>query len=215
MATAGKKERQMDAPASILLIDYRVETFADWKAVFDADPMDRAAHGVDRYWIHRDPDDPSHHLLGMAFATLQQARAFREAMAPVWDVSGAAQYWILQETDAASAGDATPLPEPTSTKPLQHFAYKLMPPRPTFPADMTDGEASIMQQHFAYWKPFEERGIVVVLGPVLDPAGTWGLGIVAAESEDAMRALAADDPAVKTGMSTFEVWSMADPFVRS
>jgi uncharacterized protein YciI len=80
---------------------------------------------------------------------------------------------------------------------------------------MTDGEAAIMQQHFTYWKPLEERGIVVLLGPVLDPAGTWGLGIVAAESDADIRALATDDPAVKSGMSTFEVWPMADPFIRS
>jgi uncharacterized protein YciI len=198
----------MDAPESILLIEYRVESLADWKAMFDADPMDRAAHGVVRYWIHRDPDDPNHHLLGMAFATLEQARAFREAMAPVWDVSGAGQSWLLQEGNAGAV-------DATSTQPAQHFVYKLRPPRPTFPADMTDGEAAIMRQHFAYWKPLEERGIVVALGPVLDPAGTWGLGIVAAESDADIQALAADDPAVKSGMSTFEVWPMADPFIRS
>jgi uncharacterized protein YciI len=206
----------MDAPASILLIDYRVESFAKWKAVFDADPMERSTHGVVRYWIHRDADDPNHHLLGMAFATVEQATAFREAMTPVWDVSGAGQSWILEETESGSTDSGGPgSPEPTAIKPLQHFVYKLIPPRPTFPADMTSGEAAIMQQHFAYWNQFEERGIVAVLGPVLDPAGTWGLGIVAAETEDDVRALAADDPAVRSGMSTYEVWPMADPFVRS
>jgi hypothetical protein len=39
---------------------------------------------------------------------------------------------------------------------------------------MTDA-AAIMDQHFAYWTRFEEHGIVVVLGPVLDPSGMCGL----------------------------------------
>ena len=70
-----------------------------------------------------------------------------------------------------------------------------------------------MAEHFAYWERFEQRGQVVVLGPVLDPAGTWGLGIIEGETDDAVRAIALEDPAVKSGMSTFEVLAMADPFV--
>jgi uncharacterized protein len=89
------------------------------------------------------------------------------------------------------------------------------PPRPTFPVDITDAEAAIMEQHFAYWSRFEQRGIVVVLGPVLDPSGTWGLGVIAADDQNGISALGAEDPAVKSGMSTFEVYAMADPFIRS
>ena len=72
-----------------------------------------------------------------------------------------------------------------------------------------------MEQHFAYWSRFEQRGIVVVLGPVLDPSGTWGLGVIAADDQNDISALGAEDPAVKSGMSTFEVYAMADPFIRS
>jgi uncharacterized protein YciI len=81
--------------------------------------------------------------------------------------------------------------------------------------DITDAEAAIMEQHFAYWSRFEQRGIVVVLGPVLDPSGTWGLGVIAADDQNGISALGAEDPAVKSGMSTFEVYAMADPFIRS
>ena len=81
---------------------------------------------------------------------------------------------------------------------------------------MTGAEAAIMQQHFAVnWKRFEQRGIVVVLGPVLEPSGTWGLGVVAGDDPNDINALGAEDPAVKSGMSTFEVYAMADPFIRS
>ena len=55
---------------------------------------------------------------------------------------------------------------------------------------------------------------MVVIGPVLDPAGTWGLGVIEAATEDEARALALEDPAVSTGLSTFEIHPMMDPFVR-
>jgi uncharacterized protein len=34
---------------------------------------------------------------------------------------------------------------------MPHFLYKLIPPRPTFPADLTEEEGAIMQEHFGYW----------------------------------------------------------------
>ena len=194
---------------SILLIEYRVDDVDGWQAVFDADPMGREAHGVVDWWIHRDPANPNHLMLGMTFASLVQAKTFREALAPVWDVSGATQAWILEPTEASGP------PSRESGAKLDRFVYKLIPPRPTFPADMSEEEAAIMAQHFAYWEQFEERGVVIVLGPVLDPAGSWGLGIIESETEDEVRSIALQDPAVKSGMATFEVAAMADPYVRS
>jgi uncharacterized protein YciI len=197
---------------TILMIDYHVEDFNGWKAMFDADPMDRMSHGVVRHWIFRDTDDPNHLVLRMEFADAEQAKAFREALAPIWEVSGAGQAWILEQVEHVE----TPSTGRTvGTSPTNYFVYKLIPPRPTFPVDMTDAEAAIMDQHFAYWRRFEERGIVVVLGPVLDQSGTWGLGVIAADDPNDISALGAEDPAVKSGMSTFQVYPMADPFVRS
>jgi hypothetical protein len=34
---------------------------------------------------------------------------------------------------------------------MNHFLYKLIPPRPSFPADMFEAEGAIMQAHFGYW----------------------------------------------------------------
>ena len=197
---------------TILMIDYQVEDFNRWKAVFDSDPMDRTSHGVVKHWIYRDPDDPNHHVLGMEFVAAEQTKAFREALAPMWEVSGAGQAWILEQSEQAEAH--TPMRN-VAAKPTSYFVYKLIPPRPTFPVDITDAEAAIMEQHFAYWSRFEQRGIVVVLGPVLDPSGTWGLGVIAGDDPNDINALGAEDPAVKSGMSTFEVYAIADPFIRS
>jgi uncharacterized protein YciI len=185
---------------TILMIEYHVEDFNPWKAVFDSDPMDRTSYGVVKHWIYRDPDDPNHHMLGMEFATAEQAKEFREALAPMWEVSGAGQAWILEQVEEAEAH--SPMRDVGAT-PANHFV------------DITDAEAAIMEQHFAYWNRFEQRGIVVVLGPVLDPSGTWGLGVIAADDENDISALGAEDPAVKSGMSRFEVYAMADPFIRS
>ncbi len=89
-----------------------------------------------------------------------------------------------------------------------HFVYKLIPPRPTFAADMSDGEKAVMGGHFLYWTTLFEGGRVVVFGAVLEPAGVWGLAVVEAESVDEVRAIAEEDPAVKTGTCTFEIGTM-------
>ena len=95
-----------------------------------------------------------------------------------------------------------------------HFVYKLIPPRPTFAADMTGAEAAVMGDHAAYWTTLFEEGSVVVFGVVLEQAGAWGLAVVEADDEEAVRALAADDPAVKTNLCGFEIGMMPQPAVR-
>jgi uncharacterized protein YciI len=60
---------------------------------------------------------------------------------------------------------------------------------------MSDDERAIMQQHLAYWHHFMGKGHVVVFGPVFDPAGVYGLGIVAMESEEALQEFMKNDPA--------------------
>ena len=95
-----------------------------------------------------------------------------------------------------------------------YFVYRLIPPRPTFAMDMDEDEQAVMAEHAAYWNGLFDEGRVAVFGVVLEPAGAWGLAVVEAESEDDVRALASDDPAVKTGMCTFEIGTMPDPSVR-
>lgn len=81
----------------------------------------------------------------------------------------------------------------------KYYAAKLHGPRPTFPHDMTDEEKAIMQQHVAYGRKLMDEGIIIVYGPVLDPAGVYGLGIFCVETEDQLKKLLADDPAAQIG----------------
>jgi uncharacterized protein YciI len=94
----------------------------------------------------------------------------------------------------------------------KHFLIKLIPPRSTFPQDITENEQKIMTEHGAYWTDLMNRGMIIVFGPVFDPKGAWGLGIAEVESEDQIRGLIADDPSVKCGLNTFEIYPIHATF---
>jgi uncharacterized protein YciI len=79
---------------------------------------------------------------------------------------------------------------------------------------MTNEEREIMGRHAAHWQPLIDSGQMVVFGPILDGTGSWGLGVVEAEDEDELRALADRDPVVTTGTATIEMGKMLAGFVR-
>jgi uncharacterized protein len=92
---------------------------------------------------------------------------------------------------------------------MSYFVYRLIPPRPTFgPGDMTDAEAAVMAEHGAYWSQHVATGHAVVFGPVTDPDGNWGLGVVEADSEADVVTLRDADPAVSSGLATAEILAM-------
>jgi uncharacterized protein len=86
------------------------------------------------------------------------------------------------------------------------FFLKLNPPRSTFMADMTAEEKAVMQAHVAYWKPYVESGLVIVLGPVMDPKGGYGIAVVRVDSEDQLNEIIAKDPA--HGLNSYEIHPM-------
>ena len=65
--------------------------------------------------------------------------------------------------------------------------------------DMTPEEQSIMIQHVAYWKPYIENETMLVYGPVMDPKGGFGMGVIAVVDEDQLKKLIAADPAAAIG----------------
>jgi uncharacterized protein YciI len=88
----------------------------------------------------------------------------------------------------------------------QHFFVKLIPHRSTFAQDMTADEREVMIRHGAYWTGLMHKGVVPVFGPVMDPAGAYGIGILEADDEAALRSLLENDPAV--GLNRYEVHPM-------
>jgi hypothetical protein len=88
------------------------------------------------------------------------------------------------------------------------FLVRLIPPRPTFPQDMTTEEGAVMGEHVDYWQGRLEAGEAIVFGPVADPKGAWGLGVVRVADETAVRAFEAGDPAVRKLGMHYEVLPM-------
>ena len=94
----------------------------------------------------------------------------------------------------------------------KYYVLKLLPPRPTFAFDMNDEERAVMQKHIAYWAEYLQKGIAVVYGPVNDPKGPYGIGIVEVDSEEDVKQLIANDPAAK--INTYDVAPMFRAILR-
>ncbi|APR85356.1 Hypothetical protein A7982_10705 [Minicystis rosea] len=88
------------------------------------------------------------------------------------------------------AGAAPAAPERT-------FFCRLIAPRPTFAMDMNAEERALMGEHVAYWMTQMRAGHVIVFGPVGDPKGPWGLGVVRFSDEAAVHAFQAGDPVIR------------------
>jgi uncharacterized protein len=95
-----------------------------------------------------------------------------------------------------------------------YFVYRLIPPRPSFIADMRDEERTIMGQHGQHWQGLMSEGKVLVYGPVRDGTGGWGLGVIEAEDLDEARAMVESDPAISSGMARLEFGPMVTTILR-
>jgi len=92
--------------------------------------------------------------------------------------------------------------------PTSLFLFKLTPPRADFAQTMTAEEQSAMAEHMQYWQRLLHEGLVVVYGPVADPEGVWGLGVLRAADRAEVLAIGERDPSVAAGVNTFEVFEI-------
>jgi uncharacterized protein YciI len=88
------------------------------------------------------------------------------------------------------------------------FFFRLTPPRADFAQTMTPTEQQAMAAHQEYWQQLLRDGRVVVYGPVADPEGVWGLGVLRAVDRAEVLAIAENDPSVTAGINTFEVFEI-------
>jgi len=94
------------------------------------------------------------------------------------------------------------------------FLTRLIPPRPDFPRTMNAEEAAAMAKHAAYCRGLLASGQAVVFGPVADPAGVWGLGVVIAADESAALTMTDADPVIRSGLGLrYEVVPMISAIV--
>lgn len=90
----------------------------------------------------------------------------------------------------------------------QHYYFKLIPPRPSFPHDMTSEERALMEKHSAYFRQHFDLGKLLLYGPVMAPKGAFGLGILEVADEAEARRFGENDPSVRAGLNRFEIYPM-------
>ena len=92
---------------------------------------------------------------------------------------------------------------------MQGFVLRLLAPRPDFATTMTDDERATMSEHVAYWTGQAEEGNVLAFGPVADPAGGWGMGLMRVSGAEEVDGLTANDPVMlAAGGFRYEVLPM-------
>ncbi|MBM6581781.1 hypothetical protein ILT44_16410 [Microvirga sp. BT689] len=95
------------------------------------------------------------------------------------------------------------------------FFCRLVPPRSTFPFDITPDERDVMMRHAEHWRAQAKQGKAIAFGPVLDPKGPFGIGIAEYQTEEELRALWDVDPAVASGRGfTYEIHPMPSVILR-
>jgi len=52
------------------------------------------------------------------------------------------------------------------------------------------------------------KGICIVYGPVFDPNGTYGIGIIEVKDETIVHEIQINDPSVKDGLNRMEIFPM-------
>jgi uncharacterized protein YciI len=65
-----------------------------------------------------------------------------------------------------------------------------------------------MKKHADYFAGLFAAGKVLLYGPVLSPAGTFGIGILEVENEAQAQEIAENDPSVLSGLNRSEVAPM-------
>lgn len=68
----------------MLRIEHDVASYAEWKALFDADPMDRRGSGVTGYRVMRADDAPDRVFVDLEFADADQATAMQQGLLQLW-----------------------------------------------------------------------------------------------------------------------------------
>jgi len=90
-----------------------------------------------------------------------------------------------------------------------YFLCRLIPPRSDFMTTMTADERGIMQAHVGYWSGKVTTGNALVFGPVADPKGGYGIGIIKVADRAEMEALRDADPAMQSGIGfSYDILAM-------
>jgi uncharacterized protein YciI len=87
---------------------------------------------------------------------------------------------------------------------VKYYLCKFIPPRADFLPTMSVDEREWMKQHGDYLNELLEQGVVVAHGPVMDPAGGYGVSLFQIADDREISVLTAEDPIIKNGVGHYE-----------
>ncbi len=95
------------------------------------------------------------------------------------------------------------------------FACRLNPPRPDFAHTLTPDEGVAMGEHARYWSGLHKEGVAVVVGPIDDPKGFWGLAVIEVADADRASEITRAYPAItaEIGLS-YDILSIPQALLR-
>jgi uncharacterized protein YciI len=88
----------------------------------------------------------------------------------------------------------------------KHFLFMIRPTRAGFIDEPTADEERIMGDHFRYLKAALEAGTLLIAGPCLAGADTFGMGVLSMESEIEARVFMEADPSVRGGVQQMTLY---------
>jgi hypothetical protein len=98
---------------------------------------------------------------------------------------------------------------------MAYFFMKLVPPRSTFPHDGTDEEMAAMTRHADYWRQKAQAGTAIVVGPVFETEGAWGMAVVEVDDQKGAKVLADADPIITSDFGfRFDILPMPSIILR-
>ena len=92
------------------------------------------------------------------------------------------------------------------------FIYFIRPHKENFAETMTEEEGNIMGTHFLYLQELLGKGKVILAGP--ETTGKFGICIIETDSEDEAKEIMMNDPAVKSGIVTPELFPYRVSLIR-
>lgn len=87
---------------------------------------------------------------------------------------------------------------------MKCYLCKFIPPRENFLPTLSADEREWMKQHGQYLDQLLEQGLIVAHGPVMDPAGGYGVSLFRIPDDQDIVALTAADPIIQNGVGHYE-----------
>jgi uncharacterized protein YciI len=85
----------------------------------------------------------------------------------------------------------------------KHYLIMYKPPRASFAEDATAEETAVIERHFEYLKNKLADGSLIMAGRTENRS--FGIAVIAADSEGMAKEIMANDPAVKEGLFSGEL----------